>query len=176
MKTFLLLIIILQLNIDVLYAQCNITTSNLRNGTKLYENSYETIYENEDLLNGVLTAMAKVFIGQDPKENKIVKTGLSIFVGSSGSKDRVTPRKLKVYFIDNSSFEIIAETLLDPKLFKGAYIQQCVFTLKTEELLMLKSKSISKIEIVDSRTNKKIVCNPYKDMLREQVICISNRL
>lgn len=162
------------------FAQCNVSTDSLDNGTKYFLCANEKIYDNDDLENGILVAYVQLVVFQNSVNKNLLQFAMLVDVGKSGSKQMVVPRQIKIYFTDDTTIELTAETLESPRMEKAAtidvYMQKSTFRLNSGYYTTLQNKSISKIVISDNRTSNQLLCTPYKDILKEQANCIVPKL
>ena len=110
-----------------------------------------------------------------PTDPDLLKFYLDIRTAATGSKRRVTPRNIKITFTTGKSLDIRAEKI-DYENLKGIGTEKGFFRLKGDYFLQLKNNEIKRINIYDHRNSNRLICYPYKGLLQEQALCISNRI
>jgi len=157
-------------------SKCNVEKGSLDNGSIFYAHGKEVIYKNADLEWGILVALVRIFVIQSPTDKDLLQFLMRIDVGKSGSKKMVVPRKISIVFMDYSGIDLMAESMKAPTKSGEIYFEHSTFRLHTDSYLKIMKNSIKTITIIDSRENRELTCQPYKDILLEQANCIGAEL
>lgn len=64
--------------------------------------------------------------------------------------------------------------MLDSKDAEYEIAQMCEFEPEGMDILLLRELSILKVEVIDIRREQTITCNPYKDLIKEQINCVND--
>lgn len=155
------------------YSQCNVNKWSENNVT-ITGHEQESIFNYADDKGGIAAYFEFVL----RKDNDTQKSISSILIEVSvvGSYEMIVPRSFKVTFTDLSIIELEAYSLLSPSYKNGLTSQKGLYPIKDDELKQLGSKSIKEILIMDKRQDKGIPCNPYKDLVSEQIKCVFKNL
>ena len=175
MKKLLLILFSIFGLLHITIAQCSLKTGVTTSGAKWFKASSEKIHSNVDLENGLETAYAYLTVVQSPIDPDLLQFYLDIRTAATGSKRRVTPRNIKIIFKTGGSLDIRAEEI-DYENLKGIGTENGFFRLKEDYFLQLKNNEIKSITIYDHRNSNRLICYPYRGLLQEQALCISNRI
>jgi len=157
-------------------SQCDVNSEILENGTTHFTHAKEEIYDDDDYSMGISTAFISLIVIQHPTNKDLLKMRMCVDVAVK-DKQMVVPRQIKIYFTDETTIELMAETVVDVQVtVSGVYDKEGIYFLKTDDYTTLQTKSISKIIIIDNRENNQLICTPYKDILKEQANCIALKL
>ena len=156
-------------------AQCSLKTGELSDGAKFFKASPEKIHRNDDLQYGLETAYAYLTVLQSPEHPDLLQFYLDVRTAATGSKRRVTPRNIDIIFTSGKNIDIRAEEI-DYENLKGITTETGFFRLDGDYFLQLMNNEIERIIIYDHRNNNRLICYPYKGLLQEQALCISNRI
>jgi hypothetical protein len=172
MKIFLIILFCFSFRVNTV-GQCDIKKWSENNIT-IIGHEQESIYNHADDRGGIAAYFEFVL----RKDNETQKSISSILIEVSvvGSYEMIVPRSFKVTFTDLSIIELEAYSLLSPSYKNGLTSQKGLYPIKDDELKQLGSKSIKEILIMDKRQNKGIPCNPYKDLVSEQIKCVFKNL
>jgi hypothetical protein len=153
-----------------LNAQCSIS-SRVYGGQLGHEAAFEKIYSNADLENGILRADIKLTAIEEEASPII---GMSVIVMNKRPKIGVVSRQVIISYTDGSNTVINANTHNLSEIKTGIYGNLCNYTISITDFQKIKDKSVKQIVLLDNRSNDRIICQPYKDLLKEQANCIVN--
>jgi rhamnogalacturonyl hydrolase YesR len=154
-------------------AQCNVKITLAEDSSIHYMAQKEKIYNEEDYQNGVFFSSIQLSVWQHPSKKTYLQFHLYALVAKQGNaKPELNPRKITFKFTDNSSLNLTAETIQDPRQFNESTIYVCEYTIDTDIFKQFTDKSISEITVLDNRIDKSFTCKPYPDLLKEQASCI----
>lgn len=159
-----------------LFGQCNVSVDSDKDGNEFITNAREKLYVNVDFENGILVAYAQLAALKPAENPNIIKYAIFVVVGNNGNKQTVVPRKMKIDFSDGTHLALDAESLQSPTELNGVYLRESTIKLTTDQFFKLKTTSIKRILIIDHRENRKIICSPYADLLKEQASCITKKV
>ena len=175
MKKLLLILFLIFGMLHIMIAQCSLKTGETKAGAKWFKASSEKIHTNVDLENGLETAYAYLTVIQSSTDPDLLQFYLDVRTAATGFKRRVTPRNIKIIFKSGGSLDIRAEEI-DYENLNGIATENGFFRLNAEYFLQLKNNEIKSITIYDHRNSNRLTCYPYRGLLQEQALCISNRL
>ena len=153
------------------FAQCSIKTS-MEDDVKIYESSFERIYRNEDLENGIQAAYLKLLIYQNIGNKDVLNHFILINSVKSSGKILIVPRKILVKFTDESEFSLEANEIGDIQSLNNSITQLGFFQLNNSLFSKILNNAISSLTIIDTRTGAKIISRPYAGLIKEQADCI----
>ena len=174
MKIIILIIAMAIMTIQT-YAQCSITKTKLDDDIA-YTASPESIYRNEDLENGLLTAYFQLVVIQNEKNKDLLINAIIMKVASSRPKSPLVPRNIIFYLEDNTMLELSASDLKTSQPISGITQNECNYSLSMEQYRKLQSNKVNRILIQDTRLNTSIVATPFKGLIEEQANCIASKL
>lgn len=157
-------------------AQCNVQKGKVDDDHLFYAHGKEVIFKNDDLENGALVALVRLVVTQKIAHKDSIKFTMLIDVGSTRLSKIVVPRNMSILFTDNSTLDLFAESMKSPSKNGEIYFERSTFWISTESYFKILNNSIKEILILDHRSNKKLICKPYKDILSEQAACIGSAL
>jgi len=130
----------------------------------------EIIFEQVDHTGGITVYI----LTSGGKSNKTQNLFCSLIpeVLVVGDYKLVVPRQMEFRFVDGSTINFLAERLDSPEYENGRYFQSALYVLNNAQVTALKNKSLSYIQITDTRQGKSIKCQPYKDLVKEQINCV----
>lgn len=157
-------------------SQCTVQSSSLTDGTLIYEASYENIFKNKDLENGIQAAYLKLVVYQNGTDNNKLQFFINVNSAKKGAKALLVPRKLIVNFNDGSNINIEAEDLEQIKSQNGFYMQASLFRINSRMFEDLQVKSITNVVVSDTRTNESFNGTPYSNLVLQQANCIASKI
>jgi|GEM_PF-1811569 len=178
MKRVIFLSILILLLADGARSQCNISESKVNYGGHemlAYEAEFEQIYRNDDLHNGLISAFASFYIFVNPSDPDKVSHWLKIATTNSGYKPEVPPRQAFISFKDGSSIVLRAESM-DTRYLEGSQFIICHFELRPRHYKQILSSKFDEMTIIDHRTKRKIIAEPYRKLFKEQVDCLYDQV
>ncbi len=152
--------------------QCNVIKKYFDDGHPYLIHANEKIFANSDLEYGIQAAYAQMMLVLDTTKDQVFFFSLIIMVGAKGSKKMVVPRKCTLYFTDGNIIDLAAQHLFNPEIVASIMTNKCSFDLDTTTVFKIHNTSISKIRIYDNREQTELFCQPYKDLLKEEFLCL----
>lgn len=164
------------------FGQCNVRKESVSGGLFFFKNSKERIFQNEDLENGI----QNVFIGMAcmkgsgnllPQDHKL-KFDWWIIVdsGADSKKTRVIPRRIVIQFVDGSQIDLPSKYLENPRSIYSVTMQEGYVKIDSDAFDKIKINEVTQILISDTRENSTIICKPYRGILKEQALCLSDEV
>ncbi|TQM49121.1 hypothetical protein BDE36_0814 [Arcticibacter tournemirensis] len=157
------------------FAQCSITRTEIDSDIAYVAKS-ESIYKNEDLENGLLTAFFQLVVVQKGDNKDLLKFACIAKVLAGRPKSPLVPRQLVFLFDDNTEISLLAEDVNLSQPMTGINQNQCNYKFSSTVFLKFQSTKLKSITIKDNRLNEQIICQPFNGLIQEQAHCIANKL
>lgn len=157
------------------FSQCS-TKQSSYNGIIIYEATYESIYKNSDLENGIQAAYLRLVVYQNAEEKDNLQFYIKVNSAKSGAKTLVVPRQISIKYSDDKELRLQAEDLGQMKAQNGFVTQEASFKISNKILQEFQTKSVSRISITDIRTNNELIGKPSSNLIKEQANCIGIKL
>ncbi len=171
-KKFIPLLISTVLSISV-NSQCSIEKK-IESHSTTYFAGFELIYKNTtDVENGVMEYNLRVALHKDTSKSVPDTYLLECSFISNRVYNEIQPRKINLIFENGSAVELDARTVQTAPNTPATYIARLyLYELSSRAVTLLKNYGLYAVQFIDHRENTMIRANPYKGILKEQIICI----
>lgn len=173
MKIFLVLIIILTPVLG--FSQCNVSVEKLDENLTLHRFVFEQLADLPEYYDSGYYISLETNGVTDGKRYII---GLKLYVMNLTNKPTLTPfapRKIFLIF-DNRESILLEAKDYDYALGSDDKIIWYKYDVNVELVNKLESENVSQVTLIDTRLDQKITISPFKNIFKEQLMCIKKSM